>query len=98
MIHNGRLKQAKKVVKLPADNRVIAIACPEAGKVRIVEASLPTIKKTCPNQAKKAARLQAETNPARLINRPPVGKEADATAILPMTAINLLTWDARTMG
>ncbi len=98
-IHNARLKKAKKVVKLPADNNLaIAIACPEAGRVRIAEANLPTIKKTCPNQAKKAAKLQADNNPTRLINRPAVGKEADAAAMSPMTAISPLKRDARMMG
>ncbi len=98
-IHNARLKQAKKVVKLPAGNNLaIAIACLEAGRVRIAEASLPTIKKTCPNPAKKAARLQVDSSPTRLINRPAVGKEADAAATLPMTAINHLKWEARMVG
>ncbi|RON42545.1 hypothetical protein BK664_01850 [Pseudomonas brassicacearum] len=93
------MKQAKKVVKLPADNNpAIAIACPEAGRVRIAEANLPTIKKTCPNQAKKAARLQVDNNPTRLINRPAVEKEAGATAIFPMITISPLKWDARMVG
>ncbi|EJN31864.1 hypothetical protein PMI35_01145 [Pseudomonas sp. GM78] len=89
------MKPVKKAVRLPVDNkRAIAIACPEAGKA-IAEANLPKIRKTCPNQAKEAARLQVDNTPTGLTNRPTLGKEADATAIL--IAINL-TRDAMTVG
>lgn len=99
MIHNGRLKQAKKVVKLPADNhRAIKTACPEVGRVQIAEGNLPTIRKTCPSQAKKAARLPVDSSPTRLINRPAAGKEPDAVAISPMTATSPLEQGARMMG
>ncbi|RON59223.1 hypothetical protein BK667_00580 [Pseudomonas frederiksbergensis] len=91
--HSAHLKQAKKVVKLPADNNpATATACPEADRVRIAEGNLPTIKKTCPNQARKVARRQADNSPTSLINRPVV----DAVATLPMTSH--LTWGAKTVG
>lgn len=89
------MKPVKKAVRLPVDNkRAIAIACPEAGRA-IVAANLPTIRKTCPSQAKEAARLQVDNKPTGLTNRPALGKEVDATAIL--IAINL-TRAAMTVG
>ncbi len=98
-IHNARLKPVKKEVKLPADNhRAIKTACPEVGRVPIAEGNLPTIRKTCPNQAKKAARPPADSSLTRLINRPAAGKEADAVAISPMTATSRLERGAMMMG
>lgn len=98
-IHNARLKRVKREVKLLADSpRAIKTACPEVGRVQIAEGNLPTIRKTCPNQAKKAARLPADNSPTRLINRPAAGKEADAVAISPMTAISRLERGAMMMG
>ncbi len=98
-IHNARLKPVKKEVKLLADSpRVIKAACLEVGRVPIAEGNLPTIRKTCPSQAKKAARLPADSSLTRLINRPAAGKEADAVAISPMTATSRLEQGAMMMG
>lgn len=98
-IHNALLKPARKAVRLLADNNpAIRTACPEAGKVRIAEANSTTISPVSPNQAKKVARLPAGGNPLRLINRPAVGREADATPMSLMIATKNQTWDARVAG
>ena len=74
------------------NNPVIVIACPEADRGRIGEGSSPTINRTCPNQARKVARLQADNSPASQINRPAV----DAIAMLLMTTHPI--WGAKTAG
>lgn len=74
------------------NNPVIVIACPEADRGRIGEGSSPTINRTCPNQARKVARLQADNSPASQINRPAV----DAIAMLLMTIHPI--WGAKTAG